>query len=186
LAVDEGYVSYRWSPGGETVNRATAGGTGLYVVKLIDENDCESSASIWVDYWPAPNVVVVADPAEVACEGSVITLSVPGEFSAWQWSPGGETTATIDVTQTGHHGVTVIDAHGCPGQGGIDVTFRPLGGLADLNHDCRVNLFDYQIWHDCRTAPGQNHAGECQTSDLEGDGDVDLADFAIFAELFGS
>ena len=42
------YVSYLWSPGGETTQTILVWGEGAYSVNVIDANGCEGSASITI------------------------------------------------------------------------------------------------------------------------------------------
>ena len=51
----------------------------------------------------------------------MVTLDAGARYSAYLWSPGGETTRTIEVTIGGNYSVVVTDANGYQGGGDIDV-----------------------------------------------------------------
>jgi hypothetical protein len=55
---------------------------------------------------------------------SALLAADPG-FSSYLWSPGGETTQTIQVTASGTYSVTVTDANGCQGSDSIEVLMNP-------------------------------------------------------------
>jgi len=62
--------------------------------------------------------------------------------------------------------------------------------LTDLNYDCAVNLDDYAILAGCHAGPEDTSppagcsTADFVTSDLDVDGDMDLADFGQFQILF--
>jgi hypothetical protein len=57
----------------------------------------------------------------------------------------------------------------------------------DYDGDGQVDLYDFAHWDDCMTGPdmGSYPAG-CEVFDFNIDGDVDLADFAVFTRVFGT
>ena len=66
------------------------------------------------------------------------------------------------------------------------------GGLAvlrvlfrgDINGDGVVNLADHRLWAGSLNGPGVAYPQGCRAADLDGDLDVDLADFAEFQTSF--
>lgn len=57
---------------------------------------------------------------------------------------------------------------------------------ADMNCDQAVNLIDYSIFQDCVTGPaGPPPSPECEITDLNDSGAVDMRDFAILQANFG-
>ncbi len=54
--------------------------------------------------------------------------------------------------------------------------------VGDLNGDCEVNALDFPAIADCLTGPSGGILGGCDPANLDDDGDVDLADAAIFIE----
>lgn len=70
----------------------------------------------------------------------------------------------------------------------VVVTAITLPGDTDCDND--VDLDDFTRFHDCVTGPLQGNPGPlsagCALVDLEGDGDVDMVDFAMFQAGFGA
>lgn len=58
------------------------------------------------------------------------------------------------------------------------------GAPGDWDVDCDVDLSDYSILFGCLTGPETPVVPECEATDLDEDGDADLADFAVFQRLF--
>jgi hypothetical protein len=62
------------------------------------------------------------------------------------------------------------------------VRVNPL--LGDANGDGLIDASDYTFLYNCSTGPGGGPVlPGCNSVDFEGDGDVDLKDFAAFANL---
>lgn len=122
LDAGAGYSSYLWSPGGETTQTIDVTAGGSYSVAVVDANGCAGADSIEVTINQPPVIGIVASPSDEVCDGEVVTLDAGAGFSSYLWSPGGETTQTIDVTAGGTYGVTVVDANGCEAMDSIDVT----------------------------------------------------------------
>ncbi len=132
-----GTITYQWRKNGTPIGGATSsslmispvapGDAGTYDVVVT--NDCGSVISdpalLTVNANPTPTVG--ASPAADVCSGATVTLAA-GSYSAYLWSPGGQTTPTIDVTSAGTYGVTVTDANGCTGLDDISVSFTPCPG----------------------------------------------------------
>jgi hypothetical protein len=59
----------------------------------------------------------------------------------------------------------------------VDARGQPLGGR---DGDHRVDRDDFEIFSACMTGPEYGVIPECSCADLDGDGDSDLADFALF------
>jgi len=58
-------------------------------------------------------------------------------------------------------------------------------GGGDWNDDGVVNLPDFVAWDGCMTGPDETVDGTwCQWLHLDHDGDSDLADFAVFQQVF--
>ena len=59
-------------------------------------------------------------------------------------------------------------------------------GNGDYNNDAVVDLDDHAMLYSCMSGPQVAYTGDCQALDMDGDCDVDLADFGLFQESFGS
>ena len=57
--------------------------------------------------------------------------------------------------------------------------------LGDLNADGLVDAVDFGLLVECLLGPEMPIFAECVGADLDGDSDVDLADFAEFQTRFG-
>ena len=108
------YVSYSWSPNGETATSISASTTGAYTVLITDANGCTAESNIInVTANPLPVPVITANGSTVICQGSSVVLT--SSFASGNvWSTG-ETTASITVSTAQVITVTVTDANGCIG-----------------------------------------------------------------------
>jgi hypothetical protein len=122
LDAGAGYSTYYWSPGGQTTRTIQVSTSGTYDVTVTDANGCEGSDDITVTVNTNPTPVITPDPSETVCEGTIVTLDAGAGYSTYYWSPGGQTTRTIQVTASGTYDVTVTDANGCQGWDDIIVT----------------------------------------------------------------
>jgi len=57
--------------------------------------------------------------------------------------------------------------------------------LGNCDGDPLITLVDYACFRDCLNGPGGGIDLDCELFDLNSDGDVDLADFAMLARMFG-
>ncbi|UCG16455.1 MAG: hypothetical protein JSV19_00140, partial [Phycisphaerales bacterium] len=57
---------------------------------------------------------------------------------------------------------------------------------SDFNGDGLVNVDDFVVLEGCLSGPGGGLGTTCLCIDLDEDGDVDMGDFALFAEEYGS
>jgi len=118
----DGGASYLWSPGGETTATIDVTAAGTYSVTVTDVNGCADDASVDVTVNPSPTAAIAGDL--IICFGETTTLTASGG-ATYLWSPGGETTESIDVTDAGSYSVTVTDANGCEDNASVDVTVNP-------------------------------------------------------------
>lgn len=56
----------------------------------------------------------------------------------------------------------------------------------DCDFDGDVDEFDHDDFANCLQGPGGGIAGECSCLDVDDSGDIDLRDFALFQDWFGS
>jgi gliding motility-associated-like protein len=113
-----GYASYAWS-NGQTGAALTLSQPGTYTVSVVDNNGCESDASVAVAENALPEPVIAG--AEAFCAGSSTTLDAGSGYQAYQWS-GNQSSQELDVNQAGTYSVTVTDANGCQGSASQTVT----------------------------------------------------------------
>ncbi len=106
--------SYTWSNGaGSQDNIGIAAGT--YTVTVTDDNNCTKTASYTVSQ-PSPltNLISTTNSTCGAANGTATSLAGGGVSPySYQWSAGGQTTATITNLVPGAYTATVTDVNGC-------------------------------------------------------------------------
>jgi PKD repeat protein len=107
-----------------TTQVITVTASGSYSVTVTDNNGCSASSSattVNVSNAPIPTVTASATQA---CSGDVVTLTA-STGDSYSWS-NGDTTQSIQVTNTGSYSVTTTNSDACAGVGASDavtVTF---------------------------------------------------------------
>lgn len=110
-----GYTSYLWS-NGSTGQTLTVSISGTFWVEVIDSNNCMTSDTVSIQLEPIPSPVINPSGSVMICNGSSITLDAfDPDWFIYSWSPGGETSADIIVSNSGDYYVTVLDSFGCQG-----------------------------------------------------------------------
>ena len=113
LFASNGFASYVWMPGVLFGQALTVSQGGAYIVVGIDTAGCESeSAPVTVIEHENPEPMVSGDT--VICDSETTILNAGFGYTSYEWTPGGETTQTVDVP-AGSYTVTVVDFHGCVG-----------------------------------------------------------------------
>lgn len=115
--------SFTWLPDNQITNSITVNLAGTYIAIVIDENGCFASDTINVTVFsiPIPNL----GPDQTVCNNELVTLNTGGgTFTAFEWSTL-DTSATIDIDQSGTFAVTVTDANGCTGTDTMNLTVLP-------------------------------------------------------------
>ncbi len=103
-----------WSPNGETTQSIMVSTAGSYFV-TVTENGCVGvSAPVDVIVNPNPIPVVSPDGPTTFSQGGSVTLT-SSPASSYLWSPSGETTQSIIVSDAGSYYVIVFDENGCRG-----------------------------------------------------------------------
>jgi PKD repeat protein len=93
-----GGTSYTWTPGGQTTATITVSPTSTTAYSvLIDNGTCTQILNSTVTVTATPITAATADLA--ICAGQSTTLTASGGTS-YQWTPGGQTTASITVNPT--------------------------------------------------------------------------------------
>ena len=183
-------LRYQWRHDGVAIAGATASTYAIDSVALPDAggydvvvtNDCGSATSdpATLTIHPLPLVDITATPGPTVCQGTTVTLEASAGLAQYAWSPGGETSRSIEVTLPGTYAVEVTDQYGC--ENGAQITIRVVlpGAAGDFDSDCDVDLDDYQHLHSCLAGPAGGLSPGCKDSDLTGDSRVDLKDYAVF------
>lgn len=125
LTVLEG-VSWLWSTG-DTTQSIVVTTTDVYSVTVVDTNGCEGVANITVTVLPSPTAEIIADSQIPYCEGDTVVLTATFSLGGnYLWSPNGETTQSITVTDNGIYSVTVTNLFGCSDDAVLPVLFTPV------------------------------------------------------------
>ncbi|MCB9190683.1 MAG: tandem-95 repeat protein [Flavobacteriales bacterium] len=118
--------SFVWSTG-DTTQSITVTQTGVYTVTVTDENGCEGIAGQTITVLPTPVTEIIPDLDFPYCDGDVVTLTAVGIpfIDDFEWSTG-ETSQSIEVTQSGVYTVTVTNPLGCSASASLPIGFLPL------------------------------------------------------------
>jgi gliding motility-associated-like protein len=117
-------ATFEWTTG-ETTQSITVDSTGVYGVLVTDANGCQGVAAETVTVFPEPIAIIVPDLDVPYCDGETITLTVTPELGgSYLWNTG-ETSNSIQVTQSGLYSVVVTNIFGCSSEGFLPVGFVP-------------------------------------------------------------
>ncbi|RLD54448.1 MAG: hypothetical protein DRI97_11480, partial [Bacteroidetes bacterium] len=121
-------------------------GTHTITYDYTDGNGCGNTAdqTVTVTDYPHPSL----GPDSSACIGQTVILdaTTAGGVS-YEWYPGGETTATINVDSTGYGIGThmfiayVTDGNGCRGADTVNVEFYDCTGIGELTGVENISLY---------------------------------------------
>lgn len=113
LSATPGFAGYLWS-NGLTTQSITVTASGIFSVVVTDLSGCSSipSNEITVNVTIPPSPTITASGPLFFCNGGSVTLTASPGYASYLWSSG-ETTQSINVTQTGSYSVIGIDAAGC-------------------------------------------------------------------------
>ena len=113
LSATAGFDSYLWTPNGETTSTITVMSTGTWSVIVIDENGCEGTSDpINTTFFEVEPVSINSDGPVQFCDGDEVVLTA-SSGSTFEWSPNGEVTPSITVTESGEYSVVATDQNGC-------------------------------------------------------------------------
>ncbi|MDP2387136.1 MAG: PKD domain-containing protein, partial [Bacteroidota bacterium] len=109
--------SYLWSPSGGTTLTASNLIFGAYIIQVTDGLGCIGYATSPNLTQPLP-ITIITDSTHVSCNGGndgTATASATGGTGAYTylWSPGGQTTASINGLTAGVYTVQVSDVNLC-------------------------------------------------------------------------
>jgi gliding motility-associated-like protein len=116
-----GTLTYLWNPGGQTTTTVSGLTAGTYIVTVTDANGCAQGQTITITQPATAINSGISSQIEVGCTGSStgsLTATATGGTGtlSYLWSPGAETTATINGLTAGSYTVTITDANGCSRQ----------------------------------------------------------------------
>lgn len=117
LDIGPDFTSILWSTT-DTVPAIEISEAGDYSVLVQDINGCRDTADFNLSTYEVPTPVISGDVE--FCPGGLANLEVEGSWASILWSTG-ETTASIQVSDTGRVSVTVVDISGCVGEGSVVV-----------------------------------------------------------------
>ncbi len=162
-AVDsvQGTASYFWSDSLGSTSSIEVNSPGSYSVTVTDSaNGCSVIVNINVTQDIAKPVALITGNEELTCinEGVILDASsstVQGTVS-YLWSPGGETTDTIDVITPGVYSVTVTDsANGCSETMVVEVLQDITEPVADIVGNEELTCANESIVLDASGSTGQ-------------------------------
>lgn len=134
--------SYLWSSNALNATTETVSvGVGIYTVTITDQNSCETTATAFVNEFPAVTAAITGD--NTVCPGETTELTASGGIS-FEWSDFTQSaTATLGV---GDYSVTVTDANGCTGIATIEVTEDvPPSLTLSSSAACADDLLSYSL-----------------------------------------
>lgn len=157
--------------------------SGTYVLEITDQNNCTGSDTINLVVNSSPVVDLGSDIA--FCPGENATVTAGTDGNSYAWLPGGETTPSIVVTQSGSYSVIVTTPENCQASDNIQVTYHsePVVDLGDDVLTCTSASLDagnpdaQYVWSTSETSriinvslPGSYHvvvtnAFNCSSSD---------------------
>ncbi len=117
-------ASYLWI-NGETTQSIWVSQPGAYRVNVTQDGGCSDNSNfVFITVLPAPEATILSDQLPPYCMGDTITLFTLNLFGDFEWSTG-ETTPTIQITQSGLYSVTVTNFAGCSDTGMFPAAFLP-------------------------------------------------------------
>lgn len=137
------YISYQWSPTGETTPTIDVG-SGIYEVTVTDAAGCTGTDDIVVSSFPLPTVSF--DPiAPTVCDNGSVSVSVNESYASYAWS-NSMSTQTVSLT-SGSYDVTVTDNNNCTAVGSITVSSvsPPNAGIDNFITVCNDAVSTYNV-----------------------------------------
>lgn len=138
-------ATYNWSTG-ETTQTITASGEGMNIfwVEVINENNCNASDTITIDFATSPVVELGSDTT--ICHNTSITLDAGNPGASYMWSTG-ETTKTIVIDAADFDygdydfSVQVTNESGCENSGDITVEIRDCTSIDENQQLINMQVF---------------------------------------------
>lgn len=125
-----GGISYSWTPSGQTTANATVSPTTntTYTVTGTNANGCSNTSTTAVTVNPLPTIIAIG--TNTICLGTSTSLTASGGVS-YNWSPGGQITASVIVspTATTTYTVTGTNTNGCSNTASVSITVNQAPSL---------------------------------------------------------
>ncbi len=106
--------SYNWSPGGQSSQNIAVTSSGTFWVSATYANGCSrisDPVSVSFGITPAKPVITPSGPLNFCDGGSVTLQSSPAP--GYLWSPGGQTSQSVIISNSGTYYVEAVGASGC-------------------------------------------------------------------------
>lgn len=141
LDAGDDFEQYLWNNNAAT-QKLDVSVTGVYSVKVTDENSCSATDEIKIEIHPLPLVDLGEDKTIAQGESIILDAGLHNNCD-FLWSPRGETSRTITVSEQGIYSVTVTDKNtGCSATDQIVITSDLNNGLVGYYSFCGCNAND--------------------------------------------
>ncbi|WP_433763885.1 MBG domain-containing protein [Flavobacterium ginsenosidimutans] len=108
-----GYT-YLWSPSGGTAATATGLASGNYSCLITDNNGCSVTETFFIDQPSALAASTAYTNATCSTGGNATVFPIGGAGGySYLWTPGNETTSSINNIAAGNYTCVITDANGC-------------------------------------------------------------------------
>jgi hypothetical protein len=132
-----GFAQYQWIRNGGVVGAESTLNTstpGSYTVSVFDENGCVGiSNAVNLSNYDVPELEISAEGPTEFCQGESVALTASSGFDSYLWS-NGETTQTIDASESGTYSVTGTSSDGCETESNVITIVVSTGGECEV--DC--------------------------------------------------
>ncbi len=124
-----GGTSYVWSPGGQTTSSITVNTPGFYSVTAYSASGCSATSTpteiTLVNINTPPATITASNNSGMLCPGNYMTLTASAG-SSYLWTPGGQTTQSINISIAGSYSVDITDLTGVTiSSATFDVLYKP-------------------------------------------------------------
>lgn len=113
--------TYLWNTG-DTTQIISINAGGIYSVTVTNSFGCSNTAAVNISY--GTNLTINLGNVSF-CQGDSAVLDAGYSGMTYLWTPGGQTSQTITVSNPGNYGVTVTDPSGCSGSINVTAMVNP-------------------------------------------------------------
>lgn len=107
-----GMVSYTWLPSNESTQNISVSDTGTFTLSIQDASGCQGTSAPFV----VEKVLIESGLGQSIfgfCYNDSLNLEADTNLSSYLWMPGGQTSSSITVTESGLFSLSVSDSNGC-------------------------------------------------------------------------